>query len=496
MRDDLHHIAKVFVNENNAVHELGIDAHGKFGGDLFSLANVFSVEAGLNKGNASVHISTLSDVVVDKLPMELRYDGDSQQWVLTNLISNASVSGSNELILGGVKVKISGQPETGDIFSLVPNKRAIDAISVAVQDQSAIAAGGAVSVARSSTNTNETRIVLNQYSPPAATAADTSMDDLLRNNKAQVAGTSILPASSPAFVIPANTQNPRLYLDNEGVGADVQLQVFTRAGRQIYGEALTASEQGQLVNTNNGFTATASYNSDYLNETGESAYMDGQFIVTNEDDDDTRQYFELQGYLGEDLIVFVTGTGAGHMSAQWDDLAEVDPRDVLRQDIDIQFSSATSYQLIDSTTGTSIASGTLLNNSISHNGWQVSFEGPVVDGNEFHVTGNTYMAGDNRNMLAMASLQSDKSAFSGRGDFAEVYTDVIGVLGNRVVQTSISVDAQRIMVEQAEDQRNQISAVSLDEEAADLLRFQQAYQASAQVISTASKLFDTILNVS
>jgi len=496
LRIDLDHIARVFVNENNAVHELGIDAHGRFGGELFSLANVFSVEAGLNQGNASVQISTLSDVAVDQIPMELRYDGSANHWVLTNTVSKASVSGNGELVLGGVKVKLTGQPETGDIFSLVPSKRAIDAIAVAISDQSAIAAGGAVSVARNATNSNETRIILNEYSKPLAVTADTSMDDALRNNIAEVAGTSITAANSPAFIIPANTQNPRFYLDNQGVGADVQLQVFTRAGRQIYGEALTVGEQGQLVNANNGFSAGASYNNDYLNKTGANGYMDGDFVVINPDANDSRQHFALQGHLGEDLVVFVTGTGTGHISAQWDELAEVEPRDVLRQDIDIQFSSATSYQLIDSKTETSIASGTLLNNSISHNGWQVSFEGPVVAASKFSVKGNTYMAGDNRNMLAMANLQSSKSVFAGQGDFTEVYTDVIGVLGNRVVQTAISADAQRIMVEQAEEQRNQTSAVSLDEEAADLLRFQQAYQASAQIINTANKLFDTILNVS
>ena len=496
LRDSLDYIARVFVNENNAVHELGIDAYGNFGGDLFSLANVFTIEAGLNTGNASVKVSTLSNVPVDKQPMELRYDGSANQWVMTNLVTKASVSGNNELVLGGVKVNIKGQPQTGDVFSFTPSKRAIEAIAVAITDHSAIAAGGAVSVARDPTNSNETRLILDNYSKPVATETDTSMDDALRNNLAEVAGTSITAANSTAFVIPANTQNPRFYLDNDGAGSDVQLQVLTRAGRQVYGQVLTAGEQGQLLNTNNGFSAGVSYNTDYLNKTGANAYMDGDFVVTNPDANNSRQHFALQGHLGEDLIVFVTGTGTGHMSAQWDDLAQFEPRDALRQNINIEFSSATSYQLIDSTTGTNIADGNLINNTISHNSWQVSFEGPVVAGNKFSVKGNTYMAGDNRNMLAVANLQSDKSVFSGTGDFAEVYTDVISVLGNRVIQTAISADAQRIMVAQAEDHRNQISAVSLDEEAANLLRFQQAYQASAQVISAANKLFDTILNVS
>lgn len=497
LRDELDNVAKVFVNENNAIHELGINAYGEFGGDIFSLSNVYTLEAGLNKGNSIVNISTLSDVDMDHAPMELLYEGSSNTWTLTNLNTGASASriGNGDLVLGGLRVDVSGTPVAGDVFALTPSKRPIDALEVAISDQAAIAAGGALSASRDPSNINETRMLLDSYYKPALPADDTSMDDLLRNNIAEVAGTSVLASNAPAFVIPAYTQNPRFYLDNEGVGADVQMQVFTRDGRQIYGTELSASDQGQMLSPVYGFSADAVYNTDYLNKTGTDAYMDGNFAVTNPDANDTRQFFGLDGHLGEDLIVFVAGTGTGHMSAQWDEKVSVDPREVLRQNIDIEFSDATSYQLIDAQTGTSIANGTLANNAIQHNGWQVSFEGPVVAGSKFQIRGNSYLSGDNRNMLAMAELQSSKAAFGGRGDFSEVYTDIIGSLGSQVIQTSISADAQRIMVEQAEQQWNQTSAVSLDEEAADLLRFQQAYQASAQVISTANKLFEAILNV-
>ena len=498
LRDDLDNVAKVFVNENNAIHELGINAYGKFGGDIFSLSNIYTLEAGLNKGNSIVNISTLSDVDIDHAPMELLYESSNNTWTLKNLNTNATATrtGNGDLVLGGLRVDVSGSPVGGDVFSLTPSKRPIDAIEVAISDQAAIAAGGALSVSRDPTNVNETRMLLDSYHKPSLPPADTSMDDLLRNNIAEVAGTSVLASNAPAFVIPAYTQNPRFYLDNEGVGADVQMQVFTRDGRQVYGTELSSSEQNQMLSPVYGFSADATYNTDYLNKTGVDAYMDGNFTVTNPAAPaDTRQHFALQGHMGEDLIVFVAGTGTGHMSAQWDEPVSIDAREVLRQNIDIEFSDDKSYQLIDAKTGTSIANGTLANNSIQHNGWQVSFEGPIAAGSKFQVRGNTYMSGDNRNMLSMAELQSSKATFGGKGDFSEVYTDIIGDLGNQVIQTSISADAQRIMVDQAAEQWNQTSAVSLDEEAADLLRFQQAYQASAQVISTANKLFESILQL-
>ena len=64
-----------------------------------------------------------------------------------------------------------------------------------------------------------------------------------------------------------------------------------------------------------------------------------------------------------------------------------------------------------------------------------------------------------------------------------------------VVQTQVSRDAQQVLVDEAKETRDSVSAVSLDEEAANLLRFQQAYQASAQIIQAANRLFDVIIGI-
>ena len=495
LRDELDTVAKVFTNANNEVHELGVNAYGNFGGELFSLANVYNVEPGLNKGNAQVHISTISDVDIDKAPMQLEYEASQKQWTLTNLNTNESVSGTGELVLGGIKVQVSGTGVDGDVFALQPSKRAIDAITVAITDNNSVAAGGALSVGRDPSNPTETRILLDHYSKPSAPAEDNSMDQLLRNNIAEVAANPVATSNQPAFVIPAFTQDARFFMEADGTSSTVEMQVFTRSGRQVFGEPIDSSQQTLMMTPLNGFSADAIYNTDYLNQTGANAYLDAGFVVTNPDANDSRDHFALQGHINEDLIVFVTGSGTANMSGQWGEKAVTDQRDMLRQNVDVKFGANGAYELIDADSNTSIANGTLGNNGISHNSWQVNFDGPVNDGDVFHIKGNAYLSGDNRNMLAMAELQSDKAVFSGRGDFSEVYTDIIGDLGNTVIQTSISAQAQSIMVEQAQAQRDEASAVSLDEEAANLLRFQQAYQASAQVISTANKLFDAILQL-
>jgi flagellar hook-associated protein 1 FlgK len=497
LRDELDTLSQVFVGEVNDVHALGINAHGDFGGELFSLGNIYNVNPGLNQGTGFVKVSALADVAIERLSMSLTYSGSSKQWTLTNLATQESVSGNTELTMGGIKVALTGVPEDGDTFTLEPNKRPIDALQMAVTDHSNIAAGGAVSVARLSTNTSATNMVLNEYNKPTAPGSDTSMDDLLRNNIATVAATSVETSNNLAFVIPARTQDATFYSAAENGSSDVQMQVFTREGKQIYGSALSTTEQAQLMTAANGFNTTATYDGTYRNQTGSNAYMDANTTVTNSTVGDQRDHFAIAGGVNEDLLVFVTGSGSAQMSGQWGDVAQQDTREQLRQNINVVFSSdASSYTLVDVATETNIASGTLSGDgSIQHNGWKVSFDGVVQANDTYAVRGNQYLAGDNRNLLQIIELQGDKTIFDGRGDFTEVYTDIIGDLGNAVVQAAVSRDAQQIIVDQAQQKRDETSAVSLDEEAANLLRFQQAYQASAQVISTANKLFDTILGI-
>ena len=497
LRDELDTLVQVFVGEINSTHALGIDAQGNFGGELFSLGKIYSVTPGINTGSGFVSVSAVAGAKIENLAMKLTYADDTKLWTLTDTVAKTAVSGATELIMGGVKVTLTGLPNDGDTFSLNADKRPIDALQVAITDYTNLAAGGAISVARANDNASTTKMLLNSYSKPTTGAADISMDTALRNNISQVAASSISAGNNLAFVIPANTQKSQFYSTEENGSSSIQMQVFTRAGKQMYGSALNTDEQNSLLTTNNGFSSNAAYDSSYNNLTGTNAYMDANVTVANPDSGDTRDYFALAGSLKEDLLVFVTGTGSAAVSGQWGDLATVDVREQLRQNIDVQFlADGSTYVLTDTATNTNIDTGTYTaGSSIEYNNWKVSFDGTVQANDKYSVRGNAYQAGDNRNLLSMIELQSNKEIFSGRGDFTEVYTDVIGNLGNSVVQAAVSRDAQQIIFDQAQTKRDETSAVSLDEEAANLLRFQQAYQASAQIISTASKLFDTILGL-
>ena len=77
--------------------------------------------------------------------------------------------------------------------------------------------------------------------------------------------------------------------------------------------------------------------------------------------------------------------------------------------------------------------------------------------------------------------------------FDETYIQMVSDVGSRTSYAESSLAAQESLLARTQEALAEISGVNLDEEAAKLIQFQQAYQASAQVISVASSLFDTLL---
>lgn len=130
--------------------------------------------------------------------------------------------------------------------------------------------------------------------------------------------------------------------------------------------------------------------------------------------------------------------------------------------------------------------------TIAANGWELEIRGTPADGDEFTVTSNAGQPGDNRNMLAMVELSSEQ-VVEGNRSVAEGYNSLLAEVGTRTRQAQVAQESTAAQLDQARAQRESVSGVNLDEEAADLIRFQQAYQAAAQVISVNNSLFDSLL---
>ncbi len=101
--------------------------------------------------------------------------------------------------------------------------------------------------------------------------------------------------------------------------------------------------------------------------------------------------------------------------------------------------------------------------------------------------------GNNQNVLALADLQSAKTMLAGTASFHDAYSRIVADVGSKTHAAGVNQAAQKGLLDHAVSARDSLSGVNLDEEAANLLKFQQAYQASAQVISVSNSLFETLL---
>ena len=103
-------------------------------------------------------------------------------------------------------------------------------------------------------------------------------------------------------------------------------------------------------------------------------------------------------------------------------------------------------------------------------------------------------SGDNRNALALQNLQSE-NVVGGSASVSGAYGSIVSDVGNRTNVVKVNLDARQGLTDQLRAVQQSESGVSLDEEAANLIRYQQFYQANARVIDTAGTIMDTILNL-
>ncbi|NIM30525.1 MAG: flagellar hook-associated protein FlgK [Pseudomonas stutzeri] len=135
---------------------------------------------------------------------------------------------------------------------------------------------------------------------------------------------------------------------------------------------------------------------------------------------------------------------------------------------------------------------------------QYSFEftlsGRPAAGDTFTFNYNQSGVSDNRNALKLVDLQSKQTVgvtagIAGSGfSFTDGYGELVERVGTLTAQARMDSEATGAILKQATDNRDSLSAVNLDEEAANLIKFEQYYNASAQIIQVARSLFDTLIS--
>ena len=172
----------------------------------------------------------------------------------------------------------------------------------------------------------------------------------------------------------------------------------------------------------------------------------------------------------------------------------------------IRFSSATQFDVLDANTSAVLVAGLpfvpgATNTLFSRNpgdpdyfGFQVVLSGAPVAGDGFRIDYNARGSSDNRNALLMSALQTADKVGGGRTSYQGAYNELVAGIGGATQASRVDAQSSLAVLQQTQERRESLSGVNLDEEAANLIRFEQAYNASAQVISVARAVIDALFD--
>ena len=132
--------------------------------------------------------------------------------------------------------------------------------------------------------------------------------------------------------------------------------------------------------------------------------------------------------------------------------------------------------------------------TLSLPGFDFEVSGTPQPGDVLNIENNSNGTGDNRNALGLSALQSSRDLLGGTASYQDAYGSLVADIAVHTRQAETGSATENVLLAQAIGARESVSGVNLDEEAANLIRFQQAYQAAAQMISVADELFQTLLN--
>ena len=433
-------IATGLAQTFNDQHALGQDLNGVAGGDFFNSAVPRVMP---NKANSSPDLTVIASIgdvsALSTSDYEFSYDGANYN--LKRLSDNVSVSTAvipsalRPLNFDGVSITgfTGGSAVTGDRFLIQPTHNGARDLSVAITDTAKIAAASPVRTGAASANTGSGVVSAGTVNSP--------------NNTVVISFTS-----STAFNVLDSTTGATLATSMAYTsGGDISFNGWTM---KISG----APASGDIFTIDRGMTSTKSANSG-----------NGTIGVT------TPNSPPVDSFLGNYVKVVFN-----------------DPPSTFR----LVNSSGTTISGTNNVHGTPPLSYTPgITNSISVNGWTVEVTGSPAAGDSFTVSANTGGTADNRNALRLGGLQIENTLNGGTSSYQATYGQLVSQIGNKTRELEATSKAQSTMVTQILQDQQSMSGVNLDEEATSLMRYQQAYQASAKVLQLSNTLWQTLLDI-
>ena len=156
--------------------------------------------------------------------------------------------------------------------------------------------------------------------------------------------------------------------------------------------------------------------------------------------------------------------------------------------------TATIVEIFDTETNTSIATRVLDTlGKTDAAGYSIDLNGLAAYNDQFFIASNKNGVGDNRNINSIIARQSSDADGANTGGFQEIFGTIVAGLGSKIQSGEFAAEAAQTLKDASLEAEASYSGVNLDTEASKLIELQQAYQASARILSTARDLFDTLI---
>ena len=546
-QNSLGRVAIAMARTFNEQHQLGIDLNGQPGMDMFNVASPKVVSYANNGGTAWLSASIAAPA--ELTTSDYRVFATAAGYDITRLSDNytrsitAAQMGAGYTADGVTFQLSSGAPVVGDSFLIQPTRNGARDFEMLITDTSKLAVAAPMRTEDIASRPTDPIQLVFDTPPTTFHVVNTKSQGILAVNVPYTTGGNIdyngwrvqvsgAPAAGDSFIV--NSQTAIASAGNTG-GATISTPVTSTVNNNLGNTGTGRISAGSVNSPYDKVTLT--YNSagggtfDVVNTTTGAPLATGLAYnpaVGNIDFNGWRIQISGAPANGDTFVVDRTvaslgprNTGSGTISetvpvppnAQFEpDLSKI------QRPVTFLFTSATTFKVYEQTaTGmTELTPGSLgfapasplttygpngfnydsvNGTAFAANGWSVKLTGNVATGDRFLVGPNTAGSSDNRNALAMGNLQVTNILSDGTASYQSSYSQMVSMVGNQGNQAKIASEAQNTLAKEARSAKSGFSGVNLDEEAANLIKYQQAYQAASKVIAIAQQTFQSILDI-
>jgi len=552
-RNALGRVAMGLAAKMNEQNQLGLDLNGALGGNIFNVG-VPRVEKGINNVGSAVAMASISDASqLTTSDYQLRYDGSNYTMVrlsdnTTTSVGTTAVPPSN-VEIDGFTFSLTSGAQKDDTFLIRPTADGARDISVAISNPAKIAAAAPVRTAAllsaTTTASPTTTVASGAISGSVVSVAGTTASTATFTVDGKTLFTNTIAAGSTGTLITgANLDTawtvfaaanagytrtgtfaagtaqiakadgmPITLAETQTTGTGATLSVFAAAGAGFIG--VTPSTKAGVAN----ITANTPNNANLANPVTITFASPTTYTVTGAipDVSGVQTYtapsisyngwtMQLGGPAPAAGNVFNIAANSGSANISSGTVNPPPPATPnpanptvdlnLQSPVSIIFTSPTTFNVVGTGTGNPVSlTYPTASGSITYNGWTAQISGTPAAGDVFTVGANTSATGDNRNALLLAGMQNQNLMAGNTTTFQGAYGQLVGEVGAKTHELDVTSQAQINMTAQTVAAQQSVSGVNLDEEAANLMLYQRAYQAAAKAMQIANSMFDALLSI-